>query len=279
MRQTEKRGGFTLIELTVVILIILILMGLITGAILKYMDEAPKLQTVNELNQLTAACEAFKLKYKMYPPSSFLLSNKASDYTGTGYDTYLYALWPRINTLNWAPASGNVLLEGDQCLVFFLAGPNLTGWSTDGTNPTLTTGPRVGPFFEFPTGRLKALAHGQTGQAANAFLSFMDSYSIPTKGQPYGFFSSGRSAGGYNQAKLAFGTPSIGGDCPSLGVQPFVQSTGRFYNPNSVQIISAGKDFSFGPGGSFTAGSGSYADGAVGFDDFSNFWNGLLGVP
>jgi prepilin-type N-terminal cleavage/methylation domain-containing protein len=278
--RTDRRGGFTLIELIVVILIILILMGLIGAGVLKYMDLAPQLQTTNELTQLTNACEAFKLKYKMYPPSSFLVSNTFSDYSGTGYDTIMLAIWPRITsgftagTISWAPVGTKILLEGDQCLVFFLGGPNQTGWSTDPTNPTSSGGTRNGPFFEFPTTRLVTFAH-QTGNAT--FPSFADPYSLPTKSGVYAFFSSGRTTNGYNTGTLTGATNT--GDCPSLpgAPQPYVQSTGRFYNPNSIQIISAGKDQKFGGGGSWVP--GGYAAGTVGFDDLSNFASGFLGVP
>jgi prepilin-type N-terminal cleavage/methylation domain-containing protein len=310
--RTKTKAGFTLIELLVVIAILAILMSLVTAGVLKYMDNIPKAQTVNDLRQLAVALETFKTKYGVYPPSSIYLSNGLADYTANGQQAslnYLYAIWPRLaagfnaGIIDWSGGqggipAGGIVLEGDQCLVFFLNGPggaNANGWSTNPTNPTQTGGPRAGPFFEFPLDRLLPYPHvGQTAAVSAMFPSFWDAYSAPSvgRGKPYAFFCSGRSAGGYNPA----------GDCPSLfgplgatnqpAPIPYRQSSGRFHNPNTFQLISAGKDFTFGPGGVWpptpTLGfPTAYNPGTVtavsplsgiGIDDLSNFSSDLLGV-
>ena len=291
--RTKTRTGFTLVELLVVIAILAVLMGLVTAGVFKYMEKIPYTQTVNDIQQLTMAMETFKAKYGVYPPSSIYLSNTLSDFANTGNGAslaYLSAIWPRINSgfnagvIDWSGGqggipAGGITLEGDQCLVFFLNGPggaNANGWSINPTNPTQAGGPRVGPFFEFPLDRLLPFPHPSTGQSAavsTMFPSFWDRYSVPSisKGRPYAFFCSGRSAGGY------------GAHCPSLGVIPYVQSNGRFFNNNTCQIISAGKDMNFGPGGAWppSAANGgnipAYTGGA-GVDDLSNFSGDMLGV-
>jgi prepilin-type N-terminal cleavage/methylation domain-containing protein len=298
----RTRSAFTLIELLVVIAILAILMSLVTAGVIKYLQYIPQTQTVNDIRQLSVGIENFKTKYGVYPPSSIFLSNNPNDYPpGSPSLAYLYAIWPR---LKFADAGGNpqidwsgqgkpvgglpagVTLEGDQCLVFFLNGPggaNANGWSTNPTNPTQVSGPRVGPFFEFPLNRLAAYNRSSQPPTVSAmFPSFYDSYAnidkvtasnlkglIPTTdGLPYAFFCSGRSAGGY------------GPHCPSLNVLPYMQTNVRFYNNNSFQIISAGKNLAFGPGGAWPPGNpaSAYNPGGSGVDDLSNFWGDLLGV-
>jgi prepilin-type N-terminal cleavage/methylation domain-containing protein len=292
------RAGFTLIELLVVITIIAILVGLVTAGVIKYLDTIPTTQTVNDIRQLEVAIESFKAKFLMYPPSFIVLGNaiQYANYATTpaksqqvaNSKAYLSALWPRVNfnTYDWGiPGTMAVALEGDQCLVFFLNGPNGTGFSANPADPANAGGTRVGPFFEFPQNRLLAIAHPGTGQAANSFLSFMDGYgnTATMKGNVYAFFSSGRSAGGY-------GTMSGGSDCPTLTVLPYIQPNNRYYKHNSFQIISAGKNLAFGPGGAWPPGNppAAYLPGPTNFpangaagsgvDDYSNFSGDMLGV-
>jgi prepilin-type N-terminal cleavage/methylation domain-containing protein len=319
-RSERGRQGFTLVELIVVILIILVLMAIIGGGVLNFISMGPKLQTTNDIRQLAVALEAFKLKYKMYPPSRIFLSNNPNDFGASAFgqasQVYLSAIWGRLQwptgptaAAQWQAAgidwsggkggipAGGIILEGDQCLVYFLAGPSVglaggvqqvgIGWSTNPQNPTQLTGDRVGPFFEgFTADRLVCIPHAGSAQAQNAFPSFLDAYAIPSQRNVYAFFSSGRSSNNYSA------------DCPSLmscisgqAVMPYYQLTSgqkRYYNPNTYQIISAGKDFAFGPGGQwpppaataayYAAPTGATAQTGNGFDDLSNFSSDTLGA-
>jgi hypothetical protein len=47
-------------------------------------------------------------------------------------------------------------------------------------------------------------------------------------------------------------------------------------NEGSCQIISAGENKAFGPGGIWAAGNGQYVQGAAGADDMANFNNGVM---
>ena len=284
----RTRSAFTLVELLVVIGILAILMSLVTAGVIKYLERIPYTQTVNDIRQLAVGIEGFKTKYLVYPPSSIYLSNNLSDFAANGQQAslaYLNAIWPRLNWaagIDWSGGqggipAGGIVLQGDQCLVFFLNGPggkNGNGWSTNPTNPTQVGGPRVGPFFEF--GPVLNRVFPRSGQPA-AFPSFFDPYTnVDTqKGQPYAFFCSGRSAGGY--APLVVGLTS---DCQTLGLSPYVQPNGRFYNSNQFQIISAGKNLLFGPGGAWPPGNpaSAYQVNGAGVDDLSNFWSDALGV-
>jgi hypothetical protein len=166
--------------------------------------------------------------------------------------------------------------------VFFLGGiPNPTGgcdgFSTDASNPTKPGGGRT-RFFEFKP-------HQLYQRGGSPFFSCADGYSVGNRKQPYAYFSSyGRDNGYTTMGALFKGTPS---DCASLGVSPYIQTVTTdakgniiavsYYNPRTFQILSAGKNQTFGGGGLWTpATAGSI--GAAGFDDFSNFYDARLGV-
>jgi hypothetical protein len=219
------------------------------------------------------------------------------------------------------------LLEGEQCLVFFAGGipnnsapptsPNpvwtVTGFSTNPSNPAAPTTDRIAPFFDFKSNRLVSIAGTFPPVSPNpavispqalAFPSYLDAYGKA----PYAYFSSYKTANGYNRY-VYISNPYIGGsavtsDCQALGVFPYAQSTGAsslvFLNPQTSQLISAGKDTTFGSGTIITAYPGYppgnaawagnplwspatatlvYPQGSAGYDDIANFYDRLLGVP
>src|SRR5262249_18811178 len=194
---------------------------------------------------------------------------------------------------------GGVILEGDQCLVFFLGGiptanPNAClGFSTNPKNPTRLGGDRIGPFFEGFTAnpRRPAQIHN-TPTPPNPFYSYIDGYGL----KPYAYFSSYRRANGYMQYPFnATATPPDLGDCnftpTSLKVSPYAQTWPtaaapntpiRYLNPNTFQIISAGRDRVFGPGtiDATTTWTSATANliALPGQDDLSNFYDARLGV-
>jgi general secretion pathway protein G len=284
------RRGFTLIELLVVIAIIAILIGLLLAGVIPLLNKGPALRDRADLSQLDVALkEKFYAKYKFYPPSLLFLANNRALYKDQinalhqASLQYLNRMFPK---LDWSGASGpidwsgglnkalldtqGVILQGDQCLVFFLGGIPTTGngsnatlgFSTNQRNPSLLGGETF-KFYEFQSPRLQAL------YANNPFFSFMNSHDPP---KPYAYFSSYNKTNGYNP----FGTV----DCAPLGVQPYYSATTpapAYYNPNAFQIVSAGADGQFGPGGQWTpANAGSTPQ--AGLDDISNFYPERLGV-
>lgn len=274
----RRRDAFTLIEMLVVVVIIGILAALITAAVSYALNTAGRARNRVEISQIQSAVEAFKAKYNKNIPSRLFLS-ETGNYTPGGSDpawlvllkqdsaTYLSAIWPRLGAqVDWngngaidsAAAGGDMVLEGDQCLVFFLGGipaisgglPITQGFSTDPTNPAnFGAGVQVQkPFYEFLSSRLVnknlggAAIHAST---APLMLSYLDTYGTAnagtiTTGRPYAYFSSYDSKNGYNR----YGTS----DCATLGLWPYAQSAGQYYSPTGYQIISAGKDFTFGQG-------------------------------
>jgi prepilin-type N-terminal cleavage/methylation domain-containing protein len=264
------RRAFTLVELLVVCAIIAVLVSLTTAAVMKFLAKGPEVQNVNDIHQLEAAIAAFHRDFKLgteYFPSRLKLCMRYTDYNtsqpGLDRDSlgFLQRMFPRLWkdaasqatvvdwTGHWSNGQGKidppVVLEGDQCLVFFLGGAGgVNGFSASASNPAAVGGARKGPYFNFDSTRLAAYP----GHAAvNGFVypSYYDVYGYKNgTGKPYAYFSSYTSRNGYNR----YGST----DCPALGVSPFIASlspTVQYVYPDKFQIISAGSDGVFGPGG------------------------------
>jgi hypothetical protein len=250
----------------------------------------PNAQTRSEITELTLALAAFQtLAGVSNVPSRVKLSETCNypnrDLPGTlDHDSvrYLRKLWPRIDLSPGSPfdwngdgkVRGDWVLEGDECLVFFLGGipegaggpaPSCGGFAPfDRPDPTEREGKRP-PFYEFRSSRLRDI-HGR------GFLSYTDA----CEGQPYAYFSAYGVENGYNR----YG----GTDCPALGVWPYAEALGpapRYLKPRSFQILSAGPDGLFGPGTDAASHTWS-PDRDVdlppeGWDDLSNFSDVPLG--
>jgi prepilin-type N-terminal cleavage/methylation domain-containing protein len=176
-----------------------------------------------------------------------------------------------------------VELTGDQCLVFFLGGiqnssptPHCLGFSTNEKNPAQLTGARIGPFYEFKSSQLILIPWRINVETevlpllvgSNGYYSYLDPYGS----QPYAYYSSYGIRNGYNRY-YAFGwapgggpgsSPGgVDGDCTTLYGDPWPYCDRPFqdgytnlpvpdveyYNPTTFQIVSAGRDQQFGPGG------------------------------
>ncbi len=318
-RHTGRRG-FTLIELLVVIAIIGVLVSLTTAAVVKLLGKGPELVDRTDVSELTDALQKFNAKQKFYPPSRIFLANKlgiyqakigAGDPTGFYSDSlkWLNRMFPR---LNWAPPNATpldwsgglnkalldntgVILEGDQCLVFFLggmpqAGSGATmgtqGFSTNPQYPTLVSGERF-QYYNFKTNRLVVLP-GRN----NRFPSYQNAH----ENTVYAYFSSYNRQNGYNPYGLPT-TPGAVSDCDKVGtlygvagLWPYAETwqtaagapPTRYVSPQGFQLISAGPDGKFGPGTTGTAtvwtAAAAYLIAATGRDDIANFHSANLGV-
>jgi len=313
--KTRGRRGFTLIELLVVIAIIGVLVSLLLAAVMKAMTKAEEAKARSDISQLNQAVAAWQVKFNVQGPfpsrlqlykrfNQYDLSRNSDGSPHNLLDTdsaaFLQRVWPRlVNNGQFAAESQRVdwdgiaaehpqgwTLQGQECLVFFLGGipttigtPGCTGFATSSTDPsyhikhpTANPPPSLIPsFFAFDSSRLVI---GQTG----TFFHYMDGY----EKAPYAYFSSYKTTNGYNR----YGTGVNNSDCTKLGVCPYAEAPGRYLNPNTFQIISAGRDHSFGQGtlnpatGTFfVKGTAMYGFGAPGYDDMSNFHDKFLGIP
>ncbi|MBL8796745.1 MAG: prepilin-type N-terminal cleavage/methylation domain-containing protein [Planctomycetia bacterium] len=274
---TERRSGFTLIEILVVVTILAVLMAMTAGVVQKLRTAGEDIDCRKDLTELHKAVAAFAQSDRLgsvgYLPSRITV--------GPGADaaslSYLARLFPKTGgILNVPPAT----LEGDQCLVFFLAGPHLSrnvnttpdllGWSSNATNPLAPGGERI-TFYEFRPNRLKDV-HG------NGYYSYLDRWNEV----PIAYFSS------YSRGPDRYIPGQYAGDCTSLphgpvGGVPTLTGLSAYLNnvnPDSYQLISAGRNRKFGQsGGLWQSGQGgaTYPPGSDGYDDISNFASFLLG--
>jgi general secretion pathway protein G len=204
----------------------------------------------------------------------------------------LRKMFPKMGTPNatfWHDFNGDgtkqtgwILLEGHECLAFFLGGIpqptssmiGVTGFSKNPTFPfqpdTGNGQPRTTPFFEFKPERL-------VDDDNDGIPGYLDPRNSGTDARFYAYFSA-YGSGGYDPNDMnmgggrLFSAPdevwgrflrcSLGLANPvwSIGPNPYTASDpvpantrpATYYNKESFQLISAGVDAIYGPGGQFT---------------------------
>jgi general secretion pathway protein G len=322
------RPGFTMVELMVVVLIIAILVALLVPAIASAVRAANDARVAAEENNLQTALASFKNLYGEYPPSRIVLHNSgvyntadATQVNGTSDVTFgdlnartvraLRKYWPRANAYlgggamvnpagsatpsGWngtGNAGGFVVLQGHECLVFFLGGIpqqvttsagvgyGVTGFNRDPANPFnfVANAPRTTPLFEFAPQRL-------VDTDGDHYPSYLDPLSstpnvvLGQPGLPYAYFSAYGNNGydpnddnssvaetddATNPVTRPFTVNFIvggpGGTHTSVSPSPNPytngdanQATAQWANPQTCQIISAGRDGLWGLGGAYDA--------------------------
>jgi prepilin-type N-terminal cleavage/methylation domain-containing protein len=277
-RNSLPRPGFTLMELLVVIAIIAILTGLTVAGVMMLYSRGPQAQASSEIAQLNVAMAAARssLSNNNGLPSTIVLREDMNYGSATDPNyAALKRIWPRIPLgplsssttppfIDWnGNGSGDYgqawTLQGHHALVFWLGGIPVPGGGTKGfandiSNPSNTSATFIQPFYpNFNAARLQA------DSTVGGMFYYKDPYGT---GVPYIYFDSSN-----------YGTTD-------LGVSPyFVLGTSppQFLNRNSFQIISAGKNGVFGPGGAWNPATGS-SPGSPGADDQSNFSANVLGA-
>jgi prepilin-type N-terminal cleavage/methylation domain-containing protein len=291
-RARPRRAAFTLIELLVVIGIIAVLVGLIAGAVQRVRTVGPRTQTLAEIREMADSLNALMKTAPGNPtflPSKLVLFEDTTQYNAVlsgarnppagatkfdvlnSFDALRKVFGSRWigSGVDWngdGSISGEWVLEGQYALVFWIGGipdPPSKGNGTQGFaknafNPARPGGERLASFT-FKSDRLVRNTNN------GGFFAYNDPY-----GQPYAYFSSVGVAGSYGNQ---------GNDCPSLGIKAYQsQSTSEFINPNSFQIISAGPDNKFGPGGAIWDPSAGSSQGDT-KDNLTNFSRLQLAAP
>jgi hypothetical protein len=234
-------------------------------------------QAVAEIRQIESAVGLFNAKFMTtYPAASgggpngeFRLCSRYADADGNWLDwpevKYLKEILPLMdrqdNGLRWngqpvTPESPR-LLDANQSLVFFLTGGPFTkyqGLSKEKQRPLAVPGQAVetrdGPFLDFPLSRYDA--DGRVLDPWGTPLAYFTA--VPGSGYSGSFTWNGSTVRPYREP----GDPD------------------RFMNRKTFQLISAGRNRVFGPGGNWTPGEGEWAADGPGGGDPSNFNNGPL---
>jgi hypothetical protein len=180
-----------------------------------------------------------------------------------------YINWDSDQTNSYDPTvvspPWSTVLEGDQCLVFFLGGRvdtinggmTCTGFAKNEFDPVF---PRQSStedrwrFYDFDSGRLASISAGR-GLNPGPFNVAFPSYLDQDGQQPFLYFSSYRATNGYNRYFMA-SPPSVTptytsgpwSDCHTFGVWPYQQSNLDYQKTETYQIVSAGGDKKFGAG-------------------------------
>jgi prepilin-type N-terminal cleavage/methylation domain-containing protein len=342
------RAGFTLVELMVVIIVLSILIGLLLPVLAAALRTAKQTAAQAEINQLAQALANFKAAYGDFPPSRVVLSENGffpvsqglSQVNGDPNDISLGALsqrtlialrkfWPKVvfstqgpvfppNSNVWYDFNGNgvmdqspYILQGDECLVFFLGGIPLstpllvnpppsatatfgmTGFGKDPSNPftnsivgnPMYSANRQPPAFEFNPGRLFLDPNNPapSNQAAGMIFPGIPGYydnlgNAPPGGTSitlnfYAYFS-GYSNGVYDANDINYQFEIDGNSLGPIGLiyqHALVQYPSPSPNPYTSSITANN------PQGALPSGSVTYQKGQT-FQIFSSGTDGLYGV-
>ncbi|MDB5310667.1 MAG: prepilin-type cleavage/methylation protein [Gemmataceae bacterium] len=284
MRVSRERSAFTVIELLVVIAIIGLLIGLLLPAVQTVRDTARRAQVTTDIAQLSNAVGVFQSETGNVPLLSgggpngeFRLQTSYADPANPGQwlgwpeVVWLKSVWPYMGmTDNGLRLNGAVvtttLLDGNQALVFWLTGGEYSGFQGFSKNKaqpfTPPTPAGAGAVAEQRQGPYVAVTLNRVTDPAT---NMVDGRLRDIYGRPYACLGYVAAINNYPNVK-------------SFGVAPYTDANGRFWSKSTVQIISAGKDGQFGPGGSLTPGTGAWATNQPGWDDQANFKTSMLGV-
>ena len=269
----NKRSGFSLLELLIVIVIISILAGLLFTAFSGVLTNVNTVEVKAEFTQMETALARFESEYGVIPPSAIVLTENLAALDAASKSVLRRMFGNNVDftqqvDFNYDGDTADILpLTSSECLVFFLGGmrggadgTTLSGFSRNKEKPFARGGEnRVDPFFTLDKSRL-------IDNDGDAMPEYRD---IGTD-QPIALiYASSNNGQGYYDTDGS--------------VAHYHQSDGTSaWNENSFQLISPGADADFGfaaepnPFVMLTWTEGDTVTGAQ-RDNITNFAPGTLG--
>ena len=169
-----QRGGFTLVEMLTVIVIIGILAGLVVGASVAVRNAARRAIIITEIKQLEMALQTYKSEMGEYPPDFAFCErdDEVGEEARARVVRHLRKAWPRMRLTGttdeqfakFLTACGVTAgpnpdqLNPSTALAFWLGGPLIDGqprgFHSDPADPFNLGEPRTKPYFDFDKNRL-----------------------------------------------------------------------------------------------------------------------------
>ncbi|MFM8890672.1 MAG: type II secretion system protein [Planctomycetia bacterium] len=231
----HHRGGFTLVELLVVIGILAVLAALVTVAATRAQATAQNAAIKAEIDMLHMAIMNYKNEYGSFPPCSDDLSSN------NGLATkHLQRAFPRcstarseMSTVLQKQGANPVAINPTNSLAFWLS-----GYTKDPSAP-LTNGART-KLFDFDTSRVDAAtgAYYPRGRSGSPYI-YIDSNNYSS----YPYIMSGLTQ---VRAQRVPNTPPATNTARDFATSTGTETTPPFANADTFQILCAGRDEVFG---------------------------------
>lgn len=236
------RGGFTLVELLVVIVIIGLLAGLISTAVISAMGKAREARVSMEIRAMETALHVFKDRYGDFPPSDLQDANRVRAFLRRAFPRYAASGDPYSQFVSDLAANDIPLtvsaMDAAAALVFWLGGmPDSTGkprgFSKDPEHPFRPYSAdtmRYPPLHEFVQKRL-VVGNGTIRYYPDVSGAIeADAPFVYFRASEYSTVSFRHHAGGEDVTITPYQNPT----------------TGEYFNPQTFQIICAGRDNLYG---------------------------------
>ena len=245
--RSARRSAFTLIEMLVVTIIIGILIGLVSVAVMSAIERAKNTVRYNEARQMANALQTMSTGYASFPPANLAVSGDddfnapVAKWFARNYPRYIQGTSPtaRVAILraDLLAAGAPTTFDPSFALVFWLV-----GFDPDSEHPLnghaarMTGANRKDWKFEFDPARLLNKRYLMPG--GGALFDDKNGNSAPDlateKYRAYIYFDSG-----------SYGTPYAGFSPYKIGAA----ATDLYFDPDTCQVICAGRDNVLGSGG------------------------------